>query len=96
MITKKKNIRMDTAMFRLKKTQMEELDITSVCANCEYAHALVADGDMLCRFHGVVSENHTCRRFRYDLLKRKPAKRNAPLPSEPLPTLDDDEPEEKS
>ena len=81
-------------MLRLKKTQMEEYDITEVCANCEYARALVSDGDMLCRFHGVVAEDHTCKKFRYDLLKRKPAKRNAPLPSVPLPTLDDDAPDE--
>ena len=79
-------------MLRLKKSQMEELDITAVCAYCEYAQRLVGGDDMLCRLNGVVSGCHTCKKFRYDLLKRRPAKPASALPSVPLPSLDDDDP----
>ncbi len=75
---------------RFTKEQKERLDITAVCAYCEHASPLRGD-DMLCPKYGVVTVDHSCRKFRYDLLKRKPAPRTLaePLLTEPLPTLDD-------
>lgn len=75
---------------RLTKEQKERLDITEVCAVCEFATPLRGD-DMLCQKHGVVACDHTCKKFRYDLLKRNPVRKspNEPLVTEPLPTLDD-------
>ncbi len=49
------------------------------CEICEYGK-LTADGEaVLCARMGVVPSYHHCRRFRYDPLKRIPARRN-PLP----------------
>ncbi|MBQ8576718.1 MAG: hypothetical protein IJ449_01930 [Clostridia bacterium] len=75
---------------RLNKAKREELDITEVCAMCEHASPLRGD-EVLCEMRGVVEGGHHCKKFRYDLLKRKPVRRNAePLLSEPLPALDDE------
>ena len=73
--------------------QKENLDIAEVCAYCEHAVPLHNEDTVLCRKHGVVSADYRCKKFSYDLLKRKPVRRNSaePLLSEPLPTLDDDD-----
>ena len=46
------------------------------CAFCEFATELPlsANGktDMICEKHGIVRADHSCRNFRYDLLKRNP------------------------
>ncbi len=79
-------------MVRFTKAQKEALDIAEVCAFCENAVFLSGREDMLCRFHGAVDAGYQCRRFRYDLLKRKPSR---PKNGEDgglatvLPTLDD-------
>lgn len=73
--------------------QKESFDIAEVCAYCEHAVPLLSEDEVLCRKHGVVSSDYHCKKFSYDLLKRKPARRRPtePLLSEPLPTLDDDD-----
>ena len=73
--------------------QKETLDIAEVCAYCEHAVPLLSEDEVLCRKNGVVSADYHCKKFSYDLLKRKPARRLTaePLLSEPLPTWDDDE-----
>lgn len=53
--------------------------VEPLCAVCEYARPLKdSPGCVLCDKIGVVSEDHTCRRFVYDPLKRRPAR--IPLP----------------
>jgi len=48
--------------------------IEAYCAYC--AHAGEADGEtVLCSKKGSVSKTSKCRRFRYDPLKRVPARR---------------------
>lgn len=42
------------------------------CKYCEKAKTLSDPDHMLCAKHGVVSSGHSCRRFRYDPLKRAP------------------------
>ena len=78
---------------KLSKNQKETLDIAEICALCEHASALRCEDEMLCSIHGVVSSGYHCRKFRYDLLKRKPVKKHPqePLLTEPLPSLEDDE-----
>ena len=73
--------------------QKENLDIAEVCAYCEHAVPLVGGEDVLCRKNGVVSAAYHCKKFSYDLLKRKPVRRRPTeqLITEPLPTLDDDD-----
>lgn len=43
------------------------------CAYCVFA-GKVSDEQMICRKCGVVPATHHCRRFRYDPLKRVPAR----------------------
>ncbi len=46
------------------------------CAYCEMATPLPTkngdENDMLCEKYGVVRADYSCRKFRYDLLKRAP------------------------
>ena len=77
---------------RLTKEQKERLDIAELCAMCEFASPLRNENEVLCRKNGVVSASYHCKKFRYDLLKRKPVpKHQKPLLEEPLPTLEDDD-----
>ncbi|MBE6611521.1 MAG: hypothetical protein E7632_03415 [Ruminococcaceae bacterium] len=43
-----------------------------VCEFCRFCEAITGTEDMLCEHLGVVSREHTCRRFVYDPLKRVP------------------------
>lgn len=36
------------------------------------------DGTVLCMRRGIVSQDHSCRKFKYDPCKRIPAKQKAP------------------
>ncbi len=51
----------------------QEYEITKACQYCELAQPLVNEDTMLCQKKGVVSAGHVCRKFKYDLLKRRPA-----------------------
>lgn len=44
------------------------------CAYCQFAGRIDED-TMICQFCGVVPCEHQCRRFRYDPLRRIPARR---------------------
>jgi hypothetical protein len=44
------------------------------CKYCELAVTLTDEDQMLCSRYGVVSSSHCCRRFRYDPMKRVPAR----------------------
>lgn len=50
--------------------------IEKFCKYCEHAETLTDPDKMLCSRHGVVEASHICRRFRYDPLKRVPARKN--------------------
>jgi len=41
------------------------------CVFCVFATPLTGTEDMLCKKCGVVSENHVCKKFKYDVRKRK-------------------------
>ncbi|MBE6931273.1 MAG: hypothetical protein E7463_13450 [Ruminococcaceae bacterium] len=56
------------------------------CITCERAVSL-GDGVMLCRKLGAVSESYSCKKYKYDPLKRKPA-RTPPIPSGKTYTLE--------
>lgn len=59
----------------------KESDYRKVCLLCENATVLPQGNEVLCKFKGVVSEDHTCRKFTYDPLKRCPA------PKPEMPTI---------
>ena len=57
-------------MFKFKKRKQE--DENKCCAYCEYAESTEDESIMLCSKKGKVEADHSCRKFSYDLLKRKP------------------------
>ncbi len=50
--------------------------IDRYCAHCAFA-GKVNEEQMICQKCGIVPAGHHCRRFRYDPLKRVPAKPKA-------------------
>jgi hydrogenase maturation factor HypE len=56
----------DEMLFRKK--------IERCCAYCQYA-GKIDEQSMVCQRSGIVPAGHACRRFRYDPLKRVPARR---------------------
>ena len=58
-------------MFKFKKRKRQE-DEHRCCAYCEYAESTDDDSIMLCLKKGKVEADSCCRKFSYDLLKRKP------------------------
>ena len=48
-----------------------------ICYYCVYAKAISGTDDMLCEKKGVVSETYTCKKFTYDVRKRKVQRRSA-------------------
>lgn len=61
------------------------IDCQRVCLFCENASLLPGGNDVLCKHRGIVSEDHSCRKFTYDPLKRVPA------PKLEMPTLSEDD-----
>ena len=55
-------------------------DIHKLCVYCKHA-ARIDDNTLICRKKGIVNRWDHCRSFRYDPLKRVPA-RPRPLPEE--------------
>lgn len=50
-------------------------DIEKSCAYCTHS-AKIDEDTLLCCKHGFVASYHRCRRFKYDPLRRIPAKMN--------------------
>ena len=44
------------------------------CLYCEHGTTLKNSGHISCRYYGVVTDGYTCRKFKYDPLKRIPSK----------------------
>ena len=57
-------------MFKLKKRKQD--DENKCCAYCEYAESTEDESIMLCSKKGKTEADFFCRKFSYDLLKRKP------------------------
>lgn len=76
----------------MAKRSDENESIERACAFCEFATPIPLstgeEPDIICEKHGIVSAEHFCRSFRYDLLKRDP-KEKRPLPKMPLISLED-------
>ena len=58
------------------KRSAQEAQIEKSCAYCEFGTVIALSSqkkaDVICEKHGIVPQNHVCRNFRYDLLKREP------------------------
>lgn len=48
-------------------------NISKFCSYCKYA-GKIDESTFLCSKKGIVSSSHRCRRFKYDPLKRVPAR----------------------
>lgn len=48
-----------------------KFDHKPMCRFCTRAKPIPYFGDMLCEKYGVVSEDHVCKKFRYNLLARE-------------------------
>ncbi len=74
------------------KNREQDEKTVRLCALCENATPLPTSNgeecDMLCEKHGVVHGDYSCRKFRYDLLKRAP-KEKPKLSSYHAVSLDD-------
>jgi hypothetical protein len=67
--------------FLVWKKTVNEAEIERKCAFCEFGTAITLstgeEPDIICEKHGIVSRDHLCRSFRYDLLKREPVKKTS-------------------
>lgn len=50
-------------------------DIEKICAYCEFSATSFKGDNILCKKYGAVEKTHTCKRFKYNPLKRKPPSR---------------------
>ena len=75
----------------------DETDYMKVCALCEFCtETPEEDGTVFtCEKYGKVEEDHSCRKFRYDLLKRAPKARRE-MPKLEFVSLDDEEENEET
>jgi hypothetical protein len=65
---------------RLREKKMNDYDPDTerACAYCIHSSPLDDEDSVLCRKKGVIAADFCCRKFRYDVLKRRP--RKVPLP----------------
>lgn len=47
-------------------------DLPHVCSYCEYGRESLFSGEILCSKRGVTSPRDSCRKYKYDPLKRVP------------------------
>ena len=61
-----------------KKRAEDAPEMERMCAYCVHSVPLDEEDSVLCRKKGVIAADSCCRKFRYDVLKRRP--RPVPLP----------------
>ena len=58
------------------KSKLFNQDCSPSCSLCARCRKSPTESEMLCIVMGVVPEDFSCRKFRYDPLKRKPREAN--------------------
>lgn len=53
-------------------------DIEPKCALCQMGEPIPDTLDVLCKKYGVVPYDHSCKKFKYDIFKKK-VRRRAPV-----------------
>ncbi len=48
-------------------------EISPACKYCLHSSKLAFTNDMICKFKGVTECNNSCRKYKYDPLKREPS-----------------------
>ncbi len=56
------------------KNKLFNKKIPHACKNCLNSHSFNSKSEVLCRIRGVVGQNDSCRKYRYDVTKRIPEK----------------------
>ena len=51
-------------------------NITPKCEYCIHSTDFSDNSEKLCKYKGIVENSNSCRKFKYDILKRKPQKQN--------------------
>lgn len=63
-------------LFKKKKSvYSENPDILKVCATCIHAKELHSTDDFICDKYGIVSAKHTCKRYFYNRLMKRPKRK---------------------
>lgn len=44
------------------------------CEYCRHSNTYLGSDTIFCKYRGVVEATNNCRKYRYDILKRKPLK----------------------
>ena len=55
----------------------DNLDVSKICSTCKFGKSLSSIDDIICKKHGLVSQNHTCRHYDYNRLMKRPPKKRA-------------------
>lgn len=50
-------------------------DVEEKCALCQKGEPIPGTLDVLCEKYGVVAYNHVCKKFKYDIFKKKVKRR---------------------
>ena len=58
----------------MKQNLLNDRDDAPQCGWCEHGRLLDGDDEVLCPRHGVMALDDSCRKYKYDPLKRKPKK----------------------
>ena len=48
------------------------------CALCNFGHSIETLDGVMCKYKGLVSPEHNCRKFQLDYLRLNPKRRKAP------------------
>jgi len=52
-------------------------DIETKCANCVHGEPMThKELEIICEYNGIVAYNYTCRKFKYDVFKKKIRRKN--------------------
>ena len=49
-------------------------EISRACKHCIFSHDFGSQDEVLCQKRGAVNKDDCCRKYKYDVLKRKPDK----------------------
>lgn len=53
-------------------------DIEKKCALCQYGEPVAGTRDVVCEKYGIVAYNHVCKKFKYDIFKKKIRRKKGP------------------
>ena len=58
----------------MKKVRFFNKGIDKRCEYCKHSKIYIAEEEILCKYKGAVNSTDSCRKFKYDILKRQPKK----------------------